>query len=127
IQRWRHRALRRVTTLPQCLVLSSKNAPNQLEMARTLIDAGADPNAPLAARLLLEKGAEINRIPGGFDFSGTGLHYAALNGHRKMVEFLVERGADPGIKDEKVGGTAAGWAEYLTSGNQGLSSCELML
>ncbi len=35
-----------------------------------------------AAKLLLEKGAEINVIPGGFDFAGTGLHYAALNGHR---------------------------------------------
>src|ERR1044072_5840158 len=42
-----------------------------------------------AAKLLLEKGAEINAIPGGFDFAGTGLHYAALNGHRSMVEFLL--------------------------------------
>jgi hypothetical protein len=30
-----------------------------------------------AARLPLEKGAEINVIPGGFDYAGTGLHYAA--------------------------------------------------
>ena len=36
-----------------------------------------------AARLLLQKGAEINAIPPGFDFSGTALHYAALNGHRR--------------------------------------------
>src|SRR5215813_12392307 len=45
-----------------------------------------------AAELLLEKGAEINVIPGGFDYAGTGLHYAALNGHRKMLEFLLLRG-----------------------------------
>ncbi|HET9524892.1 MAG TPA: ankyrin repeat domain-containing protein [Pyrinomonadaceae bacterium] len=65
-----------------------------------------------AAKLLLEKGADINAIPGGFDYAGTGLHYAALNGHRAMVEFLLAQGADRTIKDTKVGSTAAGWAEY---------------
>jgi uncharacterized protein len=65
-----------------------------------------------AAKLLLEKGAEINAIPDGFDFAGTGLHYAALNGHRPMVEFLLAHGADRNIKDTKVGSTAAGWAEH---------------
>ena len=65
-----------------------------------------------AAKLLLEKGAEINVIPGGFDYAGTGLHYAALNGHRPMVEFLLAHGADRNIKDTKVGSTAAGWAEH---------------
>jgi ankyrin repeat protein len=65
-----------------------------------------------AAKLLLDKGAEINAIPGGFDFAGTGLHYAALNGHRPMVEFLLARGADRNIKDPKVDSTAAGWAEH---------------
>ncbi len=65
-----------------------------------------------AARLLLDKGAEINVIPGGFDYAGTGLHYAALNGHRKMVEFLLDQGADRSIKDAKVGSTPAGWADH---------------
>jgi ankyrin repeat protein len=65
-----------------------------------------------AAKQLLEKGAEVNEIPGGFDYAGTALHYAALNGHREMVEFLLERGADRSVKDTKVGSTAAGWAEY---------------
>lgn len=64
------------------------------------------------AELLLKKGAQINAIPGGFDFSGTALHYAALNGHQPMAEFLVERGADANIRDTKIGGTPAGWAEY---------------
>jgi ankyrin repeat protein len=59
-----------------------------------------------AAKLLLEKGAEINAIPGGFDFAGTGLHYAALNGHRPMVEYLLAHGADRNIKDTKVSSTA---------------------
>jgi ankyrin repeat protein len=65
-----------------------------------------------AAKLLLEKGAEINAIPGGFDYAGTGLHYAALNGHPAMVEFLLDHGADRNVKDTKVGSTAAGWADY---------------
>lgn len=65
-----------------------------------------------AAKLLLHKGAEINVVPGGFDYAGTGLHYAALNGHRAMVEFLLDHGADRYIKDTKVGSTAAGWAEH---------------
>jgi len=65
-----------------------------------------------AAQLLLQKGAEINVIPGGFDFAGTGLHYAALNGHRPMVEYLLAHGADRNIKDTKVSSTAAGWAEH---------------
>jgi uncharacterized protein len=65
-----------------------------------------------AAQLLLEKGAEINTIPGGFDYAGTGLHYAALNGHREMIEFLLAHGADKNVHDTKVGSTAAGWAEF---------------
>ena len=65
-----------------------------------------------AAKLLLGRGAQIDAIPGGFDYSGTALHYAALNGHRPMVEWLIERGADVGIKDTKVGDTPAGWADY---------------
>ncbi|MGI9064788.1 MAG: ankyrin repeat domain-containing protein [Pyrinomonadaceae bacterium] len=65
-----------------------------------------------AARLLLQKGAQINAIPPGFDYSGTGLHYAALNGHQALVEFLIEQGADVNVKDTKVGSTPAGWADH---------------
>ena len=65
-----------------------------------------------AAQLLLQHGAQINFVPGGFDYAGTGLHYAAINGHRAMVEFLLQQGADREVKDTKVGATAAGWADY---------------
>lgn len=65
-----------------------------------------------AAELLLEKGAAIDAIPDGFDFAGTGLHYAAYNGHRAMVEYLLQRSADPTIKDAKIGVVAAEWAEH---------------
>jgi ankyrin repeat protein len=73
-----------------------------------------------AARLLLEKGAEINVIPGGFDYAGTGLHYAALNGDRETAQFLLDHGADRDVKDTKVDSTAAGWAEH--SGHKDLAA-----
>jgi uncharacterized protein len=65
-----------------------------------------------AAGYLLERGAAIDAIPAGFDYAGTGLHYAAHRGHRAMVEFLLEKGADPTVKDSKVSSTPAGWAEH---------------
>jgi ankyrin repeat protein len=65
-----------------------------------------------AATLLLKKGAQIDAIPPGFDYSGTGLHYAALNGHRRMVEFLIQQGANVNVRDTKVNSTPAGWADH---------------
>lgn len=65
-----------------------------------------------AAKLLLQKGAQVDAIPPGFDYSGSGLHYAALNGHREMLDFLIAQGARANVRDTKVGGTPAGWAEY---------------
>lgn len=65
-----------------------------------------------AAALLLEKGAHIDAIPGGFDYSGTALHYAAFRGHRSMVDFLLARGADVNVTDTKIGQTPASWADH---------------
>ncbi len=65
-----------------------------------------------AAAELLARGAEINSLPAGFDFVGTPLHYAALNNRREMADWLLERGADPTIRDPKVQHTPDGWAEY---------------
>jgi ankyrin repeat protein len=65
-----------------------------------------------AAKYLLERGAAIDEIPYGFDFAATGLHYAAYRGHRAMVEFLLQQGADPTIQDPKVNSTPAGWAQH---------------
>lgn len=65
-----------------------------------------------AAQLLLDKGAQINVIPAGFDYAGTGLHYSAMNGHRAMVDFLLDHDADRTIKDPKVGSTPSGWADH---------------
>jgi ankyrin repeat protein len=72
-----------------------------------------------AVERLLAHGARINAIPPGFDYAGTGLHYAAMNGHRPLVDYLLAQGADPHITSRKVTATihatdttAAGWAEH---------------
>lgn len=63
-------------------------------------------------KFLLAKGADVNAIPPGFDYSGTALHYAALRGHKAMVDFLLQNRADPNIEDSKVHSSPAGWAAY---------------
>jgi len=48
------------------------------------------------------------------DDGATALHHAAFSGHRDIVRFLVERGADINARDTVFGATPAGWAiEYL--------------
>jgi ankyrin repeat protein len=48
------------------------------------------------------------------DQGATPLHYATLNGHREIVELLLERGADINARDDQFGATPSGWAiEYL--------------
>lgn len=44
----------------------------------------------------------------------TPLHYAAIHGHRQIVQLLLDRGADINSTDRRFGATPAGWAiEYL--------------
>jgi ankyrin repeat protein len=48
------------------------------------------------------------------DSGATAVHYAAFGGHRDVVEFLVQKGADINARDAKFGATPAGWAiEYM--------------
>ena len=56
-----------------------------------------------------------DRLANQKDESGaTPLHYATLNGHRQIVQLLLERGADINRTDSQFGATPAGWAiEYL--------------
>lgn len=65
-----------------------------------------------AVKLLLKKGAEVNAIPPGFDYAGTALHNAAVQGNKGIVEFLIQQGADATVLDTKVKSTAAGWADH---------------
>jgi ankyrin repeat protein len=87
-----------------------------LDVARVLLDAGAEVNAladnefkntPLqvsaltgqvdVARLLLARGADAKaKQAGGF----TALHEAALSGNRKLLALLLDAGADPKVAAE---------------------------
>jgi len=62
--------------------------------------------------LLLDRGAQVNLIPAGFDFAGTPLHYAALRGRRDMVDRLLQHGADPSVRDSEIGKLPEDWAEH---------------
>ena len=58
------------------------------------------------------KGAQHERHPRRLRLFRHALHYAAFNGHRAMVDFLIARGADVNMKDTKIGQTAASWADH---------------
>jgi hypothetical protein len=85
-------------TLLQCLVLSGKNPTKKLEMARLLIQAGAELNGPLVAcgscdnvevaGLLLDSGADAD---GGGSWSP--LEESLYWNSRRMIDLLVRRGA----------------------------------
>src|SRR5678815_1314425 len=92
------RSTRSHPTLLQCLVLDGKDKPNAVEMAKVLIDAGAELNEPLVAaasidnrpvaELLLDRGAAIDGT-GGW----TPLEEALYWNSRNVIALLLERGA----------------------------------
>ena len=116
--------------LDEALVWAAKS--DRVEVMPLLVERGArvdaDPyrGTPLiwaatkgriaAARWLIEHGANVNqRATFGGPSHGQGvtaLHLAAQSGQLEMVRFLLDRGADPTIKDDLYGGTALGWAEH---------------
>jgi ankyrin repeat protein len=59
------------------------------------------------AQILLARGAEVDYK--GF-FGGTALHWAAGNGHRETVEFLLASRARADLRDDQFHGTPASWA-----------------
>ena len=62
---------------------------------------------------LLDKGVDINIHVPGSDFAGiggTGLHWAAYQGHFDTVKYLVKNGADINAEDDAYFLTPAGWA-----------------
>jgi ankyrin repeat protein len=61
---------------------------------------------------LLRRGARVNFIPAGFDYAGTALHHAALRGHRDAVDLLLRHGADPAVRDTKIGKLPEDWAAH---------------
>ena len=64
------------------------------------------------ARVILEARPDIINQK---DTTGaTPLHYAAFGGHRSIVQYLVQQGADINATDARFNATPAGWAiEYI--------------
>ena len=77
--------------------LSSAANFGYVEIVRSLLDAGEDPN-------------RYNPV-GGHSHT-TPLHQAALGGHEEVVRLLVERGARLDMKDILWRATPADWAEH---------------
>jgi hypothetical protein len=89
--------------------------PQQI-LGNALVYAAAWGRTAVAA-YLLDRGAQVNLIPAGFDYSGTALHYAAFHGRREMVDLLLSHGADPSVRDTKIGRLAEDWAEHSKHGD----------
>ena len=69
------------------------------------------------AAWLIDHGANVNRkatFGGATHGQGvTALHMAAQSGHLPMVQLLMERGADPAIRDDLYNGDAEGAADFF--------------
>lgn len=68
--------------------------------------------------LLLEKGADINRIDSSLE--GTPLIVAVRKNSLPLIEYLLEKGADPRIRN-RIGKTAYDEIEYIIASNGGLT------
>ncbi|QHW31312.1 hypothetical protein GZH47_10890 [Paenibacillus rhizovicinus] len=66
------------------------------------------------AEYLLDRGADVNGTPSGFDRTGAAaLHWAAAGGSTALTELLIRRGADLSLKDARYGSTPLGWAKHF--------------
>jgi ankyrin repeat protein len=60
-----------------------------------------------AVKAFLDKGIDVNTKT---RYGATALSYACDKGHTEVVRLLLERGADPDVKDTFYGATPMGWA-----------------
>ena len=81
-------------------------------MAQALVNACITNQAD-AAEFLLDRGADIDAMPKGFDFLATGLHRAIRRGNKEVAKVMIERGADLTLKDGRHDSTALAWAEKM--------------
>jgi ankyrin repeat protein len=79
------------------LALAFASQFGHVEIVRSLLDAGEDPN---------------RYNPSGSHSHSTPLHQAAFAGHDALVQLLLERRARTDFRDTLWQGTAADWAEY---------------
>ncbi len=111
--------------------LSNSDDKPLIPMIGYLLDLGMDINAKEFQNDPEFKRREI-RAPGFEDFKyfgdrvfGTPLHYAAKWGALHVVNYLLERGADPSVLDSHGMGTALDWArEAVREAKENERVCE---
>src|SRR6266851_715260 len=91
-------------------VLAETPSDERLEQALVYAVLGGSVEA---AAYLLDRRADVNAQPSGFDGRGTPLHWAASRRSVRMVALLIERGADLSATDPAYGATPLGWAEHF--------------
>lgn len=91
-------------------VLAEKASSELLEQALVYAVLGGSVES---AAYLLDRGADINAQPSGFDGRGTPLHWTASKKVARMVELLIEHGADISAIDLQYRATPLGWAEHF--------------
>lgn len=72
-----------------------------------LLNRAAESNKLEAIRLMAELGFDLNEVR-----RTAPLHLAAAGPHLEMVKLLIERGADPLVRDQEFNATPMGWARY---------------
>jgi ankyrin repeat protein len=65
-----------------------------------------------SVRWLIAHGVDVNAKRVLWDCNHTALHITAEHGDVDIARMLLDAGGDPGIRDDKYGATALGWAEY---------------
>jgi len=66
-----------------------------------------------AIRWLLAHGIDVNAKRRMWDLNHTALHMTIESGAIDIARLLLDAGADPNIRDDRVHATALGWAEYF--------------
>jgi ankyrin repeat protein len=64
-------------------------------------------------RWLLAHGVDVNAKRLMWDCNQTALHMTVENGEMAIARLLLDAGADPNIRDDKVNATALGWARHF--------------
>lgn len=64
-------------------------------------------------RWLLAHGVDVNAKRPMWDLNHTALHMTIESGAGEIARLLLDAGADPNIRDDRVRATALGWAEYF--------------
>jgi ankyrin repeat protein len=87
--------------------------PRLLEPTRGVLHVLAKRNDAAALHWVLDRNANPNGLWTHWDADVTPLHLAVLAGHPAIVKILIERGANPRIRDTMHDSDAFGWAGFF--------------